>query len=124
MQRFTDLRVWQLAHTFAIDIYKRSASFPEAERFGLTAQLRRAAVSVSSNIAEGSKRRSEADYARFLNLAEGSLAESESLLLLARDLGMTPEERVTSLLEDADSLARMLAVLRSKVEAEARTARS
>jgi four helix bundle protein len=124
MQRFTDLRVWQLAHTYAIDIYKTSASFPEAERFGLTAQLRRAAVSVSSNIAEGSKRRSEADYARFLNLAEGSLAESESLLLLARDLGMTPEERVTSLLEDADSLARMLAVLRSKVEAEARTARS
>lgn len=66
MQRFKDLRVWQLAHALALEVYKLSACFPADERFGLTAQLRRAAVSVSSNIAEGSKRRTRPDYARFL----------------------------------------------------------
>jgi len=124
MQRFTELRVWQLGHAFAVQVYKTTASFPNDERFGLTAQLRRAATSVSSNIAEGSKRRTQADYARFLNIAEGSLAESESLLLLARDLEMASEADTEKLLEAVDPLARMLAVLRTKVEAEATSLRS
>jgi len=98
MQRFTELRVWQRSQAFAVQIYRVTRSFPSEERFGLTSQLRRAAVSVPTNIAEGSKRRSRQDYARFLNLAEGSLAEVECLLMLSRDLGMMPPAKAEELL--------------------------
>jgi four helix bundle protein len=91
MQRFTDLKVWQRSHAFVLQIYRLTGSFPNEERFGLTSQLRRAVVSVPSNIAEGSKRRSNRDYAHFLNLAEGSLAEADYLLLLTRTSAMRPD---------------------------------
>ena len=68
MQRFTQLRVWQRSHHLALSIYRDTAAFPDDERYGLVAQMRRAVVSVSSNIAEGAKRRSRADYGRLLNL--------------------------------------------------------
>jgi four helix bundle protein len=83
VQRFTDLKVWQRSHALTLEIYRFTATFPTDERFGLISQLRRAAVSVPTNIAEGSKRQSNPDYARFLNIAEGSLAETEYLLLLS-----------------------------------------
>ncbi len=84
-QRFTELKVWQRSHALFLDLYKLTAKFPGDERFGLTSQLRRAAMSVPTNIAEGSKRQSNVEYARFLNIAEGSLAETEYLVLLSRD---------------------------------------
>src|SRR5215470_7007719 len=87
MQRFTDLRVWQKGHAFVLQVYRLTKNFPAEERYGLTSQLRRAALSVPTNIAEGSKRQTNAEYARFLNIAEGSLAESEYLLMVSRDLG-------------------------------------
>ena len=118
-QRFNDLKVWQRSHALVLEVYRRTASFPDGERFGLISQLRRAAVSVPTNIAEGSKRQRSQDYARFLNIAEGSLAEVEYLLLLSRDLDyLTPEVNQT-LQGEAEEIARMLHALRVKVEAGA-----
>ena len=116
MQRFTDLKVWQRAHALVLKLYPLLASFPGDERFVLTPQLRRAAISVPSNIAEGSKRRSRHEYAHFLNIAEASLAESEYLIMLARDLGYASHEQAQEFLSDIDELARMLSSLRAKVE--------
>jgi four helix bundle protein len=116
MQRFTELRVWQRSHGLALEIYRLTSGFPSDERFGLTSQVRRAAVSVPTNIAEGSKRRSNIEYARFLNIAEGSLAETEYLLMLSRDLGFVKAERLTGALNELSEVARMLSTLRSKVE--------
>ena len=116
MQRFTDIRVRQRSHALALGIYKLTECFPRTERFGLTSQIRRAAVSAPSNIVEGSKRRTSADYARFLNVAEASLAECEYLLLLSRDLGYASEERIALALADVDEISRMLHALRLRVE--------
>jgi four helix bundle protein len=116
MQRFQDLQVWQRAHALVLAIYRATAGFPPEERYGLTSQLRRAAVSVPSNIAEGSKRSSRPDYARLLNIAEGSLAETEYLLILSRDLEYLAAESAATLLSETDEIARMLSSLRSRVE--------
>ena len=89
MQRFTELKVWQRSHGLALQLYRLTAAFPVEERFGLVTQIRRAAVSVPTNIAEGSKRQGKLDYARFLNIAEGSLVETEYLVMLSRDLGVS-----------------------------------
>jgi four helix bundle protein len=77
VQRFTELKVWQRSHSLVLEVYRLTSKFLSDEQFGLTSQLRRAIVSVPTNIAEGSKRLTKADYARFLNITEGSLAESE-----------------------------------------------
>jgi len=119
MQRFTDLKVWQRSHNFVLEIYRLTAKFPSEERFGLVNQLRRAAASVPTNIAEGSKRQGNQDYARFLNIAEGSLAESEYLLMLSRDLRYLPREASKPLLDELTEIARMLNRLREKVQAPA-----
>jgi four helix bundle protein len=116
MQRFTSLRVWQRSHTLVLEIYRITATFPAPERFGLVMQLRRAAASVPTNIAEGSKRQGAQDYARFLNIAEGSLAETEYLMMLSRDLGYVTQEAAKAALENIAEIARMLHTLRAKVE--------
>ena len=117
MQRFTDLLVWQRSHKLVLEIYRLSANFPADERFGLVSQLRRSAASVPTNIAEGSKRLSRAEYARFLNVAEASLAETEYLLMLAKDLGFVAPSKADKGLQEATEIARMLSALRKKVEA-------
>jgi four helix bundle protein len=91
--------------------------FPEHERYGVTSQLRRAAVSVPANIAEGSKRNYPKDYARFLNIAEGSLSETEYLLILCQDLDYLSSEAINPLRQEADEILRMLNSLRERVEA-------
>ena len=116
MQRFTELKVWQRSHALAVDIYRITRPFPRDERFGITSQIRRAAVSVPSNIAEGSKRAYARDYARFLNIAEGSAAELEYLLMLARDLGHLAKDDFSRARGELDEIARMLHGLRMKVE--------
>jgi len=116
MQRFTDLKVWQRSHALVLEIYRLSRTLPEQERFGLTSQLRRAATSVPANIAEGSKRKQPQDYARFLNIAEGSLAETEYLLFLSKDLGYVDASATGPLLDEITEIARMLNSLRTKVE--------
>lgn len=91
MQRFQDLKVWQRSHTLALEVHRLTSSFPKSEQFGLTSQIRRAALSIPTNIAEGSKRRTRPEYARFLNIAEGSTAEVEYLAIFSRDVGSSPK---------------------------------
>ena len=116
MQRFTELKVWQRSHAIVLKVYRLTKSFPVGERYGLTSQLRRAALSVSTNIAEGSKRQSRQDYARFLNIAEGSLVETEYLLMVSRDLEYAQPQEVAPILNEISEVARMLNNLRAKVE--------
>lgn len=92
MAHFKELNVWQKSVAFVTDIYKLTENFPKSELFGLTSQLRRASVSVPSNIAEGNSRRSTPDYLQFLKIARGSCAEIETQLLIAKNLGFISEE--------------------------------
>jgi four helix bundle protein len=101
---FQDLHVWQQAHYFVLAIYKLTATFPKHEIYGLTNQMRRAAVSIPANIAEGFAKRTKPDKARFMNVAEGSLEESRYYLLLAQDLGYGQTEELTTLLEEVSRL--------------------
>jgi four helix bundle protein len=115
MQRFTDLRVWQRAHALVLDVYRLSSTFPTDERFGVVSQLRRAAASVPTNIAEGSKRDSNPEYARFLNIAQSSLAETEYLLILSRDLGYIAADVGENTLRELNEVGGMLTNLRNRV---------
>jgi len=116
MQRFSDLNVWQRSHALALALYRHTKSFPDDERYGITSQLRRAATSIPTNVAEGSTRQTAADYARFLNIAEGSTSETVYLLLLAKDLGYLKDDDATPLIIEAQQIGRMLFALRKKVE--------
>ncbi len=116
MQRFTDLKVWQRSHELVLETYRLTGELPAEERFGLVSQLRRASISVPANIAEGSKRRSKNDFARFLNIAEASLAETEYLFVLCRDLSYLKPNTVLQQLKEISEITRMLYVLRAKVE--------
>jgi four helix bundle protein len=101
---FEDLVVWQKSHAFVLQIYGLTAAFPRAEAFGLTTQLRRAAVSVPANVAEGFKKRGKADKARLLNIAQGSLEEARYYLILGRDLGYYQDQGIVEQLEEVSRL--------------------
>lgn len=101
---FRDLMGWQKAHQFVLAVYRFTESFPEREKYGLAHQMRRAAVSIPANIAEGFGKRSQAEKARFLNIAEGSLEECRYYLILAQDLGYGQTESMTVMLEQASRL--------------------
>lgn len=116
MQRYRDLEVWKRGHALVLRVYDLTKVFPDDERFGLTSQLRRAAVSVPSNIAEGSKRRTDRDFARFLNIAEGSLSETDYLLLCAKDLGYIGAHAQEQLADEIDEISRMLYTFRRRIE--------
>jgi four helix bundle protein len=120
MQRFTELKVWQRSHSLVLSVYRMTTGFPQNERYGLISQVRRSTLSVPTNIAEGSKRITSHEYARFLNIAEASLAETEYLLMVSRDLGyITPIMAEKSFVEISE-ISRMLNGLRKKVEAAGR----
>lgn len=116
MQDFRELLVWQRAHALTLEIYATTRDFPKEELYGIVSQMRRAAVSVAANIVEGAKRRSSQDFARFLNMAQGSLGEVEYFILLSRDLGLITADRYAALTDQIGPLARMLSSLRRKVE--------
>jgi four helix bundle protein len=101
---FRDLLVWQKAHGFVLGVYRYTEAFPEREKYGLAHPLRRAAVSVPANIAEGFGKRSQAEKARFLNIAEGSVEECRYYLILSQDLGYGQIESLMSALEETSKL--------------------
>jgi four helix bundle protein len=113
---FKDLKVWQKAYKLALDLYKWTGNFPEVERFGLTGQIRRAAVSVPSNIAEGYARAQTGDYLRFLYIVYGSLAELETQLMLAQDLGYGDISACNRLMANCKEVERMLSKLMKAIK--------
>ena len=121
IERFEQLEVWQAAHKLVLEIYKNTQGFPTEEKYGLVSQMRRAAVSIPSNIAEGFKRRGRADKIHFYNIAQASLEELRYYLILCRDLGYRAEQaKVMS--EQAEKVSRMLFGLVVAVEAKLRAA--
>ena len=102
---FRDLLVWRKAHEFVLAVYTFTAGFPRQETYGLAVQMRRAAVSVPANIAEGFRRRGRVDKARFMNMAEGSLEGCRYYLILAKDLGYGDTTNLATALEE---VSRML----------------
>lgn len=101
---FEDLVVWQKAHAFVLEVYRVSGGFPSNERYGLTSQLRRAAVSIAANVAEGFKKRSRTDKARFVNMAQGSLEEVRYYLILMHDLSYAMKDELVMRLEEVSRL--------------------
>lgn len=118
MFNFQKLEVWKKSIEFADSVYVHTRAFPPEERFGLTNQLRRAAVSVSSNIAEGSSRRSNADFARFIEIGTGSVFELASQIFIARRKGFLSEQVFANLYADAQEIGRMLSGLRRSLSAK------
>jgi four helix bundle protein len=112
MFNFEKLEVWKKAIDFADLIYKETRVFPTEERFGLTNQLRRASVSISSNIAEGSSCSSKSDFARFIAIATGSVFEAVSQTFIAQRQKLLSEDRFREIYADAEELSRMLSGLR------------
>jgi four helix bundle protein len=115
MFNFEKLGVWQKAIDFADLVYNHTRNFPGDERFGLTNQMRRAAVSVSSNIAEGTSRMSQTDFARFVEIATGSVFEVVSQSFVGRRQGFLTEESFHALYVAADEIGRMLSGLRKSL---------
>lgn len=118
LRTFRDLIAWQKGFALAKRVYELTRGFPREERFGLTAQIRRAAVSVPSNIAEGYNRGTRPDYIRFLWMANGSVAELETQLLLAADLGYARPDALdllnALLAEEARILPALIELLQEK----------
>lgn len=112
---YRDLIIWQRAMSIAEQTYVLTGSFPKDEIFGLTSQARRAAVSIPANIAEGYGRGSRPSYANFVRIAQGSLKELETHLLLAQRVGYLSEDAMEAVLGDADELGRMMRVLLNKL---------
>ncbi len=108
MANFKELLVWQRSIDFVTDIYRSTGSFPKDEMYGLTSQIRRASVSISSNIAEGNSRRSKPDYLQFLKIARGSCAEVETQLMISRNLNYLNEEDYQKLNNNIIEISKML----------------
>jgi four helix bundle protein len=115
MFNFEKLDVWQKAIDFADLVYNHTRNFPVDERFGLTNQMRRAAVSISSNIAEGTSRMSQTDVARFIEIATGSVFEVVSQSFIGRRQGFLNEENFRAMYSAADEIGRMLSGLRKSL---------
>ena len=108
LKSYQDLEVWQRSMELAEVVWRLSARFPGEERFGMTSQLRRAATSVPANIAEGAERHGTREFLQFLGIASGSLAETETFLLLSERLGLLPSNRVNDALKQAGTVGRLL----------------
>jgi four helix bundle protein len=101
---FRDLIVWQEAHKFVLEVYEFSSKFPKEENYGLTSQIRRAAISIPSNIAEGFTKRGKKDKVRFFNISQGSLEECRYYLILSNDLGYGNNNELLSQIEEVSKL--------------------
>jgi four helix bundle protein len=108
---FENLEVWKRSIEFVKDIYRLTKAFPDDEKFGLASQIRRAAVSIPANVAEGSSRRSDKEFDRFLSIAFGSLSELVTLLIISESQGYIPAGRFAVLKNELEEISRMLSGL-------------
>ena len=108
MHNFKELKIWQKSRNFVKDIYLLTQKFPDGEKFGLISQIRRAAVSIPSNIAEGSGRNSKNEYAHFVDIANGSAFEIETQLYIANDLGYISQQEFENILIQLQEIEKML----------------
>ena len=113
MHKFKELQIWKRSRLFCAEIYSITSKFPESEKFGLTNQLRRASVSISSNIAEGSSRKSNKDFSRFLEITLGSAYEIETQLLIAFGLNFIYKEDLDLLLNELEEITKMISKFKS-----------
>lgn len=115
IQSFTDLVAWQKAHAFVVNIYKILKDFPLHEQYGLTSQMRRSAVSITSNIAEGFSRSGKKEKSQFYAIAKGSLTELQNQLLLARDVGYITKVSFPALAEQSAEVGKLISGLQKSV---------
>ena len=108
MHNFKELKIWQLTRCFVKDVYLLSRKFPDDERFGLTQQIRRAAISISSNIAEGSGRGTNKEFSHFLDIANGSAFEVEAQLILSLDLEYITQIEFDCINENLQTIEKMI----------------
>ncbi|MBW3467416.1 four helix bundle protein [Arthrospiribacter ruber] len=116
MHNYKELNVWKRGIKLTTEIYKVSELFPSEERFGLTSQIRRSAVSVPSNIAEGAGRRTDGEFINFLGIAHGSICELETQLYVAYELGFIDDKRFNIVTSEVSDIQRMLYSLILKFE--------
>jgi four helix bundle protein len=115
VKSYQDLIVWQKSMELVERIYRMTKVFPKEELYGLTSQIRRAAVSIPSNIAEGQARKSTAEFRNFLSIAQGSRAEVETQTLIAQRLGYVTSQQIQEIMNLLDEISRMLNSLQSKL---------
>lgn len=108
MRPHTNLEAWKKAMDFVVDVYRATDAFPKEERFGLTSQIRRAAVSIPANIAEGAARQSKREFVRFLSIAQGSASELETELVIGQRLGYIKDNVVIELSNALDVIGRLI----------------
>jgi four helix bundle protein len=118
MKDFRQLKVWEKSHQLALAVYKVTSKFPKEELYGLTSQIRRSSMSIPTNIAEGCGKFTDADFARFLQIAMGSASETEYQLLLSHDLGFLTKTQYDQLNTDVTEIKRMLASLLKTIRAD------
>jgi four helix bundle protein len=118
---YRDLKVWQKAMDLAEHVYCLSRQLPKEEQYRLTSQILRAVASVPANIAEGRQRGTRKDYAHFIAIARGSLAETETFIMLASRAGLILEAEASAILDQADEVSRMLYSLRQRLSAAPKT---
>ena len=118
MKSFRNLVVWQKAHALTLAVYRVTRGFPKEELFGLTSQMRRSSSSIAANIAEGCGRRTDSDFARFLQISFGSASEVDYHLILAHDLDILDKSLFEELLYDVVEVKKMLAVLLQRLRAD------
>jgi four helix bundle protein len=114
-RNFRTIKAWERSHQLTLAVYRVTAEFPRDERFGLASQLRRACSSIPTNIAEGAGRTSEAELARFIDMATGSASEVEYQLLLSQDLGYLPRGQYQSLASEVIEIRKMLLAFNKKL---------
>lgn len=116
MHRFKELEIWKRSRKFCSLIYDTTSEFPDSEKFGITNQLRRASVSIPSNIAEGSSRNSNKDFSRFLQIAIGSAYEIETQLLIAYDLQFLTQKELEPIISELSEIIRMTSRFRASLK--------
>ena len=116
LKNYKELKVWQKSYKLCLEIYRITAKFPKEERYGLTSQIRRSAVSIPSNIAEGYGGKTTADYIRYLYIAYGSVCELETQILLSMDLGYVDSAVIEKIKDEIQQIERMLKGLIKSLE--------